>query len=152
MFASTSVGDLGSFTFQTSYLTFSSSLVERRCALLSVSAICISLPLLQAQTSVTAIAFFELQPLRSTQLTVLHNRPQGFVVCLNQDLSSIELSLKRRRQLIPVLFQFGCCWPQWQWGLLMRMPLNGHPEKRKLQDHPERRHIESHSFFEKHKT
>ena len=34
----------------------------------------------------------------------------------------------------------------------MRMPLNGHPEKRKLQDHPERRHIESHSFFEKHKT
>ena len=29
----------------------------------------------------------------------------------------------------------------------MYMPLNGHLEKRKLQDHPERRHIESHSFL-----
>jgi len=34
----------------------------------------------------------------------------------------------------------------------MYMPLNNHPEKRKLQDHLERRHIESHSFFEKHET
>ena len=44
--ASTSVGNLMSLTFQTSYLTFSSSLVKRRYALLSVSAIYISLPLL----------------------------------------------------------------------------------------------------------
>ena len=29
----------------------------------------------------------------------------------------------------------------------MYMPLDGHPEKRKLQDYPERGHTEAHSFL-----